>query len=736
LPGFHVEKVRPLVARRYRFDDVEIDVSNFRVLKAGNAVAIEPKALSVLIFLVENRGGLIEKRTLIDAVWNEAFVTENVLTRVIAQLRRVLGDDAKEARYIETVPTRGYRFVARVETEENGEAISGGSEINGRNSASSPTSSRRSSRRYAISAVVILGAAAVAAIAFSVVRRRSVPDDLHILRETQLTTSDGLTLCPSFSPDATALAYSADRGKGYEILVRQLSPGSQEVQITSDGGQNTEPAWSPDGKLIAYYSHVRGGIWLIPALGGTSRKLSDFGSHPSWSRDGQWIAFQSGESSDFVSYDSGAFPPSTIWVVRPDGTGARQITELGKPEGGHGSPSWSPDGKHIVFVTSQFGDHGLWAVGADGLGLVRMVPDGPPDYDPVYSPDGKSIVYGAIVAAVNYGLWQLRISPDTSAPLGEPTQLTNSGSSVLKNLSFSSDGKKLLYVAAGTNGSLQSLPISATGEPDGEPRSLVSAEGCRIILPAFSPDGSRIAFSSCLGRAGVLTEIWVMNSDGSNAQQLTPDATAGGQSVWYPDGRHILFESGVNGRREVFLMDVDTRQQREITEFDQDAGRIALSPDGTQLAYSPSVGGVVNIWLKDLAAQKTKQITFDKELLGFPMWSPNGKFLSAELKRGKSINIAILPSSGGAATQLTFGSGTRFPGGWSPDGDKIVFAELQAGGYWNLWTVSRSTKTVKQSTHYTKLNAFVRSPVMSPRGDQIVYEYTESTGNIWMLEFK
>jgi TolB protein len=307
---------------------------------------------------------------------------------------------------------------------------------------------------------------------------------------------------------------------------------------------------------------------------------------------------------------------------------------------------------------------------------------------------------------------------------------------VLKNLSFSSDGKKLLYVAAGTNGSLQSLPISATGEPNGEPRSLASAEGCRIILPAFSPDGSRIAFSSCLGRAGVLTEIWVMNSDGSNAQQLTPDATAGGQSVWYPDGRHILFESGVNGRREVFLMDVDTRQQREITEFDQDAGRIALSPDGTQLAYSPSVGGVVNIWLKNLATQKTKQITFDKELLGFPMWSPNGKFLSAELKRGKSINIAILPSSGGAATQLTFGSGTRFPGGWSPDGDKIVFAELQANGYWNLWTVSRSTKTVKQLTHYTKLNAFVRSPVMSPRGDQIVYEYTESTGNIWLLEFK
>jgi TolB-like protein/DNA-binding winged helix-turn-helix (wHTH) protein len=101
----------------YRFDDVRIDVQNFRLVKAGKPVPVEPKALQVLLFLVDNRGRLVEKRELLDAVWNDAFVTENVLTRAVAQLRKTLADNAKEARYIETVPTRGYRFIADVEAE-------------------------------------------------------------------------------------------------------------------------------------------------------------------------------------------------------------------------------------------------------------------------------------------------------------------------------------------------------------------------------------------------------------------------------------------------------------------------------------------------------------------------------------------------------------------------------------------------------------------------------------------
>ena len=73
--------------------------------------------MNLLIFLVENRGRLVGRRELIDAVWNGAFVTDHVLNRAIGQLRRQLADDPKEPRYVETVPTLGYRFIANVEAE-------------------------------------------------------------------------------------------------------------------------------------------------------------------------------------------------------------------------------------------------------------------------------------------------------------------------------------------------------------------------------------------------------------------------------------------------------------------------------------------------------------------------------------------------------------------------------------------------------------------------------------------
>jgi DNA-binding winged helix-turn-helix (wHTH) protein len=372
------------VATVYRFDDVEVDVGNFRVLKHGKALALEPKSLTVLIFLIEKCGRLVEKRELMDAVWNDASVTENSLTRAITQLRKVLGDDAKKARYIETVPTRGYRFVANLAPIED-ESTSIGAPLY--SNQARPTSSakgltsKRYRRLYVLSSALLV--VAVLAVTLIFVRRVHPPAEFQILRSSQLTTSTGLAFCPTLAPDGTQMAYSTGTGKGFEIFVRQLIPGGKEVQITSDGGGNVQPAWSPDGNLIVYHSASRGGLWVIPALGGTARKLADFGSHPSWSRDGQWIAFQSSVLDDFSADSSGILPPSAIWVIRPDGTDARQITPLGHPMGAYGAPSWSPDSKHIVFVEDGFA--AIWAVALDGSGLVRLTDPSFRSYDPVYS---------------------------------------------------------------------------------------------------------------------------------------------------------------------------------------------------------------------------------------------------------------------------------------------------------------------------------------------------------------
>jgi len=152
--------VRPDLAQIYRFDDVVVDPQSFRVMKAGKPLALEPKALSVLAFLVENRGRLMEKKELIDAVWGETFVTENVLSRAIAQLRKSLGDDAKESRYIETVPTRGYRFIAEVDVE-----ASAGQAVEGRPPAGAATEATATPHRTNTMVIVIASAALLAAAA-------------------------------------------------------------------------------------------------------------------------------------------------------------------------------------------------------------------------------------------------------------------------------------------------------------------------------------------------------------------------------------------------------------------------------------------------------------------------------------------------------------------------------------------------------------------------------------------
>ncbi len=98
----------------YEFGDVKIDCRNFQILKNGDPRRITPRAFEVLLFLVENCGRVVGKDELFESVWKESFVTDNALTRMIKEIRHVIGDDADAPRYIETVQKRGYRFIARV----------------------------------------------------------------------------------------------------------------------------------------------------------------------------------------------------------------------------------------------------------------------------------------------------------------------------------------------------------------------------------------------------------------------------------------------------------------------------------------------------------------------------------------------------------------------------------------------------------------------------------------------
>lgn len=160
-----------------------------------------------------------------------------------------------------------------------------------------------------------------------------------------------------------------------------------------------------------------------------------------------------------------------------------------------------------------------------------------------------------------------------------------------------------------------------------------------------------------------------------------------------------------------------------------------VSPDGKMIVFNSTKSGTINLWVVPVEGGTPAQLTFDSESAGFGCWSPDGKFLAFEIKRGDNDSVFIMPAGGGAPEQLTFDPGQSWPMSFSPDGDRIVFAGFR-NGIWNIYWISRTTKQQQQVTNYTKLNTFVRYPSWSPSGDHIVYEYAETTGNVWVIDLK
>ena len=179
----------------------------------------------------------------------------------------------------------------------------------------------------------------------------------------QVTTHGGLDLHPALSPQGDAVAFVSDRTGAFEIYVRGARRHRERVAAhhrwraeRAAGLVARRPAASPITRT------ARGGIWVMPARGGTPRQVAAAGSNPAWSPDGRRIAFQSDEHADVTPSGFGAQSGSTIWMVDADGGEPRQLTRSGAPMGGHAAPAWSADGRYLAFtrVRRRRATNGVW----------------------------------------------------------------------------------------------------------------------------------------------------------------------------------------------------------------------------------------------------------------------------------------------------------------------------------------------------------------------------------------
>jgi Tol biopolymer transport system component len=298
--------------------------------------------------------------------------------------------------------------------------------------------------------------------------------------------------------------------------------GSSQTRLLAaarDGVDYSLPAWSPDGKRIAYtqWSNLGGAaqnlryrdqttaIWTMAADGSDRRVVIDGAPDqawiPAWSPDGAWIAYTltptaptAGAAGPQANEAPGQIgPPATtagasLWVVHPDGSGARRLTAEGVDAVG---ATWSPDGKRIAFTVGAAGgqsDIHVAAVTDTGLAdETAVAPDPADDWGPAWSPDGSAILFNSRRSG-NDDVWRAAI-----AGSGTPVQLTDDGAGDWVPV-FSSDASRILFVSDRT-GEPEIWSIAADGS---DPRNLTNHpqhyDGQWSV--AVAPDGGRIAYAS------------------------------------------------------------------------------------------------------------------------------------------------------------------------------------------------------------------------------------------------
>jgi DNA-binding winged helix-turn-helix (wHTH) protein len=453
--------------------------------KGERRIRLQEQPFQILLMLLEHPGELVTRDEICKRLWPSGTIVEfeHSIATAIKKLRQALDDEAESPRYVETLPRRGFRFIfpkvdsARVVEEPSAASPPVTSTSEAGAAPLAATRARRGWRRkalagFALALVCVLGWPAWRFLTAPRLPAREMLDTSSLV---QVTASPGADRDPSLSADGSLLAYSSDQSGSFEIYVKSLAPGGRAMQLTSDRGQNFQPAWSPDGKLIAYYSQKRGGIWLIPALGGSARLLVNFGSSPAWSPDGATIVFQSVESGDLGQTLYPNIPQSaTLWIIASQGGAPVQLTRPGHPAGGHGDPVWSPDGKRIVFSTMTSIFQEMYSVSANGGEPRRLLPLA--GLDLVYAPNGRAL-YFLNSSKESWHLMRVPLSPAGDVA-GAPETIANTGNILYRHLRFSGDGRFAAFSQLSSASNLQSVRISpATAEAIGVPEPLTHEIG-------------------------------------------------------------------------------------------------------------------------------------------------------------------------------------------------------------------------------------------------------------------
>ena len=491
----------------YGFGPFRLDPAERLLLRNGQPVSLTPKAFDILAYLVERQGHLIEKQVLLSALWPDTIVEEANLAWNISTIRKALGDGGDDGKFIETVPTRGYRFVALVTVRQPAP-----------DSGSRPFAYRRVTAAVAL---LIVGAAAAG---FWVKPKFSAPVARPAPVFTKLTANppEGLVIRAKISPDGRYLAYSDRTG----IQVQVIDTG--DVQALPDTRGMVVLGWRGDGTNLQVLDNaVVRRVWDVSLVGNARRPTGLV-----WPDDGLWIG-----------------PDGSVVKLMPDGD-----MRLDSPHGASRSIGrvehdwirwavWTPDAKRVFFLR---GDHppGLetFAVEGGAPSVVFTPPDG--QYIRVIGDpgrDGRMIVLmgrrvGKVPGAVS--VWELRTDPRTGSLVEEPRQLTDWRELGCDQISSSADGRRVVLLTATHQLDVYVAAFDAQAARLDTPR-LLSPSNFDDRVTAWAPDNRSVIFSS---KRGEYWNLYEQATDGGSPKLLVANDNDKDYVRVTGDGRWLLFK--------------------------------------------------------------------------------------------------------------------------------------------------------------------------------------------------
>jgi len=706
----------------FRFGEFFLKTDEGILKRNGVEVQLTPKAIELLTELVRNQGHVVSKNQLMDSVWADSMVEEANLPFTIGLVRKALGDDVKNPRFVETLSKKGYRFIAPVEeVDGNGNAPA----VNGANldlnaairaqPADLLTFHARPTRRYLFFAALTFIGLTIAIVFWGLASKLRTP--LAGNMAVKHITANGETKYVSASPDGKFLAYVLDKGDHQSLWLYNVATDSDLMLSPTDARENiTAVAFAPDGEHIYYVSSSR--LIRVPILRGNPDVITDnvsAGSNVTVSPDGKQAAFlrSSGEETDIV-------------VATVADRSERVLATSQRPRQFYSRLAWSPDGRSLACAKRGIAGEGLAIVilnADDGTETERFKMREVVS-DLAWKYDGTAVLTSAC------GFQICRILQYDLGRGNEPVTLTNDLINYT-SISMAADGSSFFAVREDAGANLYVL--SAGGD---QPAKQITTGFDRFDgLYALSwVSGDRMFYSA---QPREKSETDSIRADGSDQREISKEAYDG----FSADGRYLVSPPSHAVEPVISVFDMVSGKSSPISSGYMDINH-TISPDGQWTAFT-RLGDDVGIWRMSISGGDAARLTAGPDKAVWPAISPDGRFVAfcrpyVDANGKATVDIAYVDSMGGsdlkrfAVDAQMLETGKAAPQ-WSADGKSLYFVRLRDGAS-NIWKQPLDGSEPTQLTHLK--SGRIYNFMFSPDESQIALSYSSLNRDIVQIDYR